>query len=53
MTETVAAKRRYEAPTLTVIGTFEDVTQATTSGTHLDATLPVGTPLSVVLNHQS
>lgn len=41
----VAGRRRYEAPALTVIGTFEQVTHATTSGTRLDQTFPTGTPV--------
>lgn len=53
MRESVAGKRRYEAPTLTVIGTFEDVTQQTTNGAALDADLPAETPLPVVLQHLS
>lgn len=39
-------KREYEAPTLTVVGTFEEITQAATTGSTLDATRPTGTPVS-------
>ena len=46
-------RRPYEAPTLTVIGTFEDITQQTSVGTKLDAALPAGTPLEEVLQHLS
>jgi hypothetical protein len=53
MLESIAGKRRYEAPTLTVIGTFEQVTQQTSVGAALDADLPANTPLPVVLNHLS
>lgn len=45
MTE-VAEKRCYEAPTLTVIGTFEQVTQATGVQDHLDKDYPVNTPFN-------
>ena len=38
----VADKRCYEAPALTVIGTFEQVTQATSFGSVLDISLPAG-----------
>lgn len=37
-------KQPYEAPTLTVVGTFEEVTQQTNSGPVLDAALPAGVP---------
>lgn len=53
MTEDRDLKLPYETPHLTVIGSFEDVTQASSVGTHLDATMPVGTPLSEVLQHLS
>jgi len=53
MLESIAGKRRYEAPTLAVIGTFEQVTQQTSVGAALDADLPANTPLPVVLNHLS
>jgi hypothetical protein len=39
------ALRPYEAPVLTKIGAFEEVTQATLIGTHLDKNYPVGTPI--------
>lgn len=32
----------YEAPKVTVIGSFEEVTQATNSGIHADHTIPTG-----------
>ena len=48
-------KQPYEAPTLTVIGTFEEVTQGTTAGDRLDAAIPAGTLVSdipgFVANH--
>lgn len=53
MAEERDLKRRYETPLLTIIGTFEDVTRATSVGTRLDATMPAGTPLSEVLQHLS
>ena len=34
----------YEPPTISVIGTVEDVTQGNLDGNSLDATFPVGTP---------
>ena len=37
-------KMQYEAPTLTVIGTFEEITQNNTSAGALDRTFPAGTP---------
>jgi hypothetical protein len=37
-------KAQYEAPTLTVVGTFEDITQGQARGSQLDATFPTGTP---------
>jgi hypothetical protein len=38
-------KRQYEAPELTVHGTFESVTQALGSGTQLDAAFPAHTKI--------
>jgi hypothetical protein len=46
-------KKIYEAPAMTVLGSFEEMTKATTSGANLDQTLPVGTPVSVVLTSLS
>lgn len=40
------ARKAYEAPTLAVVGTFETITQAASSGGRLDATFPDGTPAS-------
>ena len=37
-------KKTYETPTVAVVGTFESITQAATSGSTLDATFPGGTP---------
>jgi hypothetical protein len=34
----------YESPVLTRIGSFEDLTQGSSTGPHLDATFPSGTP---------
>jgi hypothetical protein len=39
-----AAKPDYVAPKLTLVGSFEQITQRTGSGNHLDATYPYGTP---------
>ena len=38
-------KQLYEAPTLTMVGTFEDVTQGTTVGDKTDAVMPANTPV--------
>ena len=53
MADELDLKHAYETPHLTIIGTFEQVTQATNVGTRLDATMPAGTPLTVVLEHLS
>lgn len=53
LTSEPQARRPYEEPTLTVIGSFEEITQQTSVGTKLDAALPAGTPLEVVLQHLS
>ena len=47
-TETTSdtSKLVYMAPKLTVVGSFEEVTQATHSGNHLDAGYPRGTPIT-------
>jgi hypothetical protein len=37
-------KEAYERPQLTVVGTFESITQSTGFGTKLDAAFPAGTP---------
>jgi len=47
MTET-AMKQPYEAPALTVVGTFEEVTQGTNVGSQTDAVMPAHTPVSQV-----
>ena len=46
MTENSAVSRRaeYQAPTLAVLGTFEQLTQGTSNGNFLDNTFPDGTP---------
>lgn len=36
----------YEAPKLTVVGSFEDVTKATNTGAQLDGTYVAGTPVA-------
>jgi hypothetical protein len=36
--------RSYQSPMLTVIGSFEEITQGTSTGNYLDKTFPVGTP---------
>ena len=46
-------KKSYQAPQLIVHGTVAQLTQATTVGTKLDKTFPVGTPISVVNIPQS
>jgi len=47
MTET-AMKQPYEAPALSVVGTFEEVTQGTNVGSQTDAVMPAHTPVSQV-----
>ncbi len=47
------AKQTYEAPTVTVLGSFEEMTKQTTQGSNLDQTLPSGTPLAVALESLS
>ena len=42
----MASKKQYEAPVLTVVGTFETITQAASTGFALDGGFPVGTPVS-------
>lgn len=37
-------KKTYEAPTLTVHGTVEEVTQGTSTGNHTDRLFPNDTP---------
>lgn len=37
-------KMDYVAPVLTVVGTFETITQGSSDGEDLDAAFPVGTP---------
>ncbi len=37
-------KMEYETPTLTVVGTFEEITQNNTRAGSLDRTFPAGTP---------
>jgi hypothetical protein len=39
-------KQKYEAPVLTRIGSFEDITQGAQFGPHTDANFPVNTPSS-------
>jgi len=38
--------REYETPDLIEVGTFENLTNAATSGSQLDNTFPAGTPFS-------
>lgn len=40
----MASKKLYEAPALTVVGTFESITQAAARGAATDALFPPGTP---------
>ena len=42
------AKANYETPTVTLVGSFEEVTQGTVGGAKLDAAIPVGTPLASI-----
>ena len=37
-------KTTYEAPTLVEVGSFEDITQGSSTGSSLDAPFPTGTP---------
>lgn len=46
-------KQTYEAPTVAVLGSFEEMTKATRTGQQLDQTLPTGTPIDVVLGSLS
>ncbi len=39
-------KKPYEAPQLVVLGSFEEMTQATKSGANADQTIPAGTPIA-------
>jgi hypothetical protein len=43
-------KPAYEAPKVTVIGSFEEVTQASNNGVHADQTIPTG---GVIVGHLS
>ena len=43
-------KQAYEAPTIAVLGSFEEMTKATSTGQFTDQTLPVGTPASELVN---
>ncbi len=47
MTE-YSEKAAYVTPTLVELGTFEQLTQGTDSGLHLDAAIPVGTPVTSI-----
>jgi hypothetical protein len=42
----MASKKQYETPALTVVGTFESITQGASTGNALDATFPQGTPFN-------
>ncbi len=37
-------KAQYEAPALTVVGTFEEITQGSSDGNFTDKLFPVDTP---------
>jgi hypothetical protein len=39
-------KAAYESPVLTRIGAFEEITQGSPRGSHLDHPFPTGTPQS-------
>jgi len=43
-TSETVQKLGYVAPKLTLVGSFEQITQRTGSGNHLDANYPYGTP---------
>lgn len=43
-------KKSYNAPRLTEVGSFEDVTQATKKGNVSDVAWPSQTPISVILS---
>lgn len=38
--------KEYETPDLIEVGTFEELTNAATNGSQLDATFPQGTPFA-------
>lgn len=40
--KTMNDKAKYEAPTLTEVGSFEEITQAVTNGSRLDAPFDAG-----------
>lgn len=42
----MASKGNYEAPALTVVGTFETITQAAGTGSFTDALFPPRTPFA-------
>lgn len=50
-------KAPYETPEITPLGTFEELTQGTTTGDYLDQAIPVGFPVvdipGFVENHLS
>lgn len=41
-------KREYATPTISRIGSFEDITQQTSTGASLDAAIPSGTPIDQI-----
>ena len=41
-------KQPYEAPTLTMVGAFEALTQGTNTGSQTDAVMPAHTPVSEI-----
>jgi hypothetical protein len=41
-------KPTYEVPGLDYLGSFEEMTQGTTTGDHLDQAIPVGFPVNQI-----
>jgi hypothetical protein len=41
-------KTPYEAPEVIPLGTFEELTQGTTTGDYLDQAIPVGFPVNQI-----
>jgi hypothetical protein len=47
---TEADKKTYVSPTVTILGDIEEITLAFTTGEHLDADYPAGTPFGSILS---
>ena len=41
-------KNVYVAPAISALGSFEEITRGSTTGTDLDQAIPVGTPVSQI-----